>query len=434
LICWYHDQTHLILFGQKEGETVKLSNVKKVVTILALAAGLAFGFSPAVLASGTVTVGFSNALSGSIAELGISSKHGIDLAIQHINANGGLLGKQIKLVSADGEEKPNTGVTNVRNFILKDNVKAILGPATSAVGAAEAQIAARYHVPIFFIGSNDVDQTGKYFSKYVFQVVPSTYMEPHAIAAYLAKRSNKHHWKNYYTISPNYSFGHDTVKLFLAGMKEYGANIDVVGQQWPKLGASDFTQYISAIKSKNPDFVFIGQYGGDLVTFTKQAEGYGLFKKAHVYGGYWLLVLEALGAKAPSGAITTNRTRPFYLSDTKAMRQFTKTYHNKYDDWPTTWAVLAYSGVEAWAQGVKKAGSFDADKVSEAISGATIKSIRGDFKIRECDHMAEVPEYVGVLSKKVDPKYGFRTMTDVYEAPPGKIMMSCKQNRDMQEP
>ena len=409
-----------------------ISRPRKWAAAAVLSLGLAAGFGPAAMASDTVKIGMSTALSGSIAVLGRTTMHGVQLAIDKINANGGVLGKQIELLTADGEAKPSTGVTNVRNFILSDQVKALIGPVSSAVGSAEASVAGQYQVPIFFATSNVVDQTGKYFSKYVFQVVPSTYMEPHAIAAYVAKQSKKQGWETYYTISPNYSFGHSTVEQFLAGMKQYGADVDLVGEQWPALGASDFSQYISAVQSKDPDFVFVGQYGGDLVTFTKQAEGVGLFDNTQVYAAYWLGTLEALGDKAPAGVITVDRSKPFYLDPTDGMQAFTQKYHERYGDWPTTWSVLGYSAVEAWVQGVQKAGSFAADEVADALSGTKINSIRGAFKLRACDHLAEVPEYVGLLSDDVETKYGFRTMVKVYEAPPQKIMMSCEDKQKLQ--
>src|SRR5699024_1792583 len=153
------------------------------------------------------------------------------------------------------------------------------------------------------------------------------------------------------------------------------------------------TQYITAIQSKKPDFVFVGQYGGDLVTFTKQAEGYNLFDQTQVYAAYWLGTLKALGDKAPTGVISVSRSAPFYYKPSDAMKAFSDAYHDKFGEWPTTWSTRGYSAVETWAEGVKKAGSFDADKVSEALAGATIDSIRGPFEIRACDHLAAAPEY-----------------------------------------
>jgi branched-chain amino acid transport system substrate-binding protein len=310
---------------------------------------------------------------------------------------------------------------------LQDNVKAIFGPTSSAVAAAEEHVAAQYQVPIFLIASNDISLTTTHFTKYAFQLLPSSYMEPHAIAAYMAKKG----WENYFTIAPDYSFGHNSVKQFLVAMKDYGAKINVVGQQWPKLGATDYTSYITAILSDHPDAVYAELYGGDLLTFTKQAEGFDLFQKVHAYALYTQGVLKALGKKAPAGVITSSRA-PFYAIHTADMRRFTAAYHKEYGDWPSAWALIAYTGVQTWAQGVKKAHSFDGEKVSAALSGATVKTIRGPIKLRACDHQAELPEYVGPLSEKINPKYGFRTIHPIYTPEVKKIMMSCSQVRAQQ--
>ncbi len=406
----------------------------KPLALGAFAVGMAMAIGPTAFAAGTVNVGMSTTMSGAIGSLGTSGRNGAQLAIDKINAEGGLLGDQVKLLTAEDQAKPPIGATNVRNFILNDKVKAIFGPVSSAVGSAEAGVAKQYKVPIFFHTSNDIDQTGHSFSKYAFQVVPSTYMEPHAIAAYVAKESKAAGWKTFYTISPDYSFGRTTVAEFLEGMKANGVNVDLIGQQWPALGASDYSQYISAITTKKPDFVFIGQYGGDLVTLTKQGNGAGLFKNSHVYAGYWLDALQALGADAPAGVISSDRAKPFYENPSKDMQEFTKTYHQKFGSYPPSWAILAYSAVETWAQGVKKANSFDADKVADALSGATINSaLRGPFKIRECDHVAEVPEYMGVLSPDVNKDYGVRTMTKIVEVPASETMMSCAAKQKLQQ-
>ena len=169
------------------------------------------------------------------------------------------------------------------------------------------------------------------------------------------------------------------------------------------------------------------------MTLTKQGNGAGLFKNGNVYAGYWMGALQALGADAPAGVISSDRAKPFYESPTPEMQAFTKTYHEKFNSWPTSWAILAYSAVETWADGVKKAGSFDSDKVVDALSGATVKSaLRGEFKIRACDHMAEVPEYMGILSAEVNQDYGVRTLTEVKEIPASESMMSCEAKKTLQ--
>jgi len=412
---------------------MKRSSAGRWAAALVFLGCLGLGCGPGAWAADTVNVGLSTTLAGAIGPLGQSNRNGIELALARINAEGGLLGKQVRLLTAEDTAKPETGVANARRFAQSDKVKALFGPVSSAVGSAEAGVAALYKIPIFYSVSNDVDQTGRSFSRYVFQVVPSTYMEPRAVASYVAERGRRKGWKTYATISPEYSFGRATVREFLAGMKANGAKVDLVGQQWPELGVSDFGPYVSAVAARKPDFLFVGQYGGDLVALTRQAAAAGLFKAAGVYAGYWVGALQALGARAPAGAISSDRAVPFYLSDSSGMKSFTQAYRDKFGGWPPSWAILGYSAVEAWAQGVREAGTFDADKVAAALSGAVVHSLlRGPFRIRACDHQAEVPEYLGVLSGEVDPRYGIRTLDQVQEIPASRTMMSCQAKQALQ--
>src|SRR5579875_2455680 len=350
--------------------------------------------------SGQVNVGMSTTLSGSIAALGKSGVQGVTLAIDDLNAKGGLLGKEVVLKSVDDQAKPDVGTTNVRNLILNDKVVAIFGPVASSVAAAEEGVAAQYKIPIFFHTSNDVVLTTKRFKKY-------------------------------YTISPDYNYGHDTVDALFKALKDFGANVDVAGQQWPPLGASDFTSYISAALSAKPDLLFLGIYGGDIVTFTKQALGFNLFSQTKVGGAYDLVALSTLGEQMPSGVIAWSRG-PFYAIDTPGVKDFAQRYHQRFGEWPTEWSLLAYTAVQAWADGVKKANSFDGDKVADALSGATVSTIRGDITLRACDHMAEIPEYIGTVSANPDPTYGFKILQNVFVAQPKDIMMTCEQAQALQ--
>jgi len=370
----------------------------------------------------------TSSLSGSIASLGQSSVNGAKLAVADLNKNGGVLGKTVKLKAVDDESKPNNGKTLVRDMILKDKAVAILGPTASSVAAAEEGVATQNKIPIFFHTSNDLALTTSQYSKYAFQVVPNTYMEPQAIARYMAKQTQ---YKTYATIAPDYNFGHDSVNSFIKTMKSLGADIKVVSEQWPALGATDFSSYISAVLAAKPDVVYILVYGGDLITFTKQAEGYQFFEKTTALGFYGLDVLPVLKDKTPAGAIGYGRA-PFFAIKTPEVTTFVKDYQAKYNEVPSAWSLLAYTAVQSWADGVKKAKSFDGDKVSAALVGATVSTIRGDITFRKCDNQAEVPEYLGVVSKTVDPKYGFPLWENTETIPANQIMMSCSAVKKLQ--
>ncbi len=380
--------------------------------------------SPGSSASTPVTIGVATTLSGSFASYGTAGLNGIKLAVDDINSHGGLLGKQVHVATGDDQINPATGETVTRNLILHDHVSALFGSVSSAVAAAQEQLAGQYKVPIFFHLANDVSLTTTTFNNYAFEFSPNTDMEPAAAALYFA-RVIGHGPARIATITPDYSFGLDTVKAFLADLAKDGVSYTVTNQQTPALGASSFTAQLAAILASSPQYVFAGQYGADLVTLTKQGLGLGLFSKAKVGGMYDLDVLQALGAQAPAGAIAWDRA-PFWTDDSSAMDGFVSAYKAAYHGYPSEFAMIGYTAVQAWAWAVKKAGSLDAGKVSAALGGATVPTIRGSITIRSCDHQAEVPEDVGTIASAPDSAYGIRLWgPSVLRAQPAQIIEPC---------
>jgi branched-chain amino acid transport system substrate-binding protein len=380
--------------------------------------------APGSSASAPVTIGVATTLSGPFGSYGIGGLDGIKLAVQDINSHGGLLGRQIKVATGDDQVDPATGETVTRNLILHDHVAALFGSVSSAVGAAQEQLAGQYKVPIFFHLANDVGLTTTTFNQYAFEFSPNTDMEPATAALYFAKVIG-HGPARIATITPDYSFGLDTVSAFLADLKKDGVTYTVTDQQTPALGASSFTSQITALLATNPQYVFAGQYGADLVTLTKQGLGLGLFSKAKVGGMYDLQVLQALGAQAPAGAIAWDRA-PFWTDDSSVMQNFVSAYKAAYHTYPSEFAIIGYSAVQAWAWAVKQTGSFDAGKVSAALGGATVPTIRGNVTIRACDHQAEVPEWAGTIAAAPSPAYGTTLWgPDVLTAQPAQIIEPC---------
>jgi len=382
---------------------------------------------------GTVTIGESTTLSGSIASLGQTGLQGVQLAAADIDAKGGLLGKQIKVVSADDAATPATGVSNVRTMLDADHAVAIFGPVASSVASAEEQVTNAQRIPIFMHTSNDIGLTTTTYSKYVFQDVPNTVMEPRAAADYLATQL---HGKNVSiaTFAPNYSFGQDTVAGFVQALKAENVHYTLVKQEFPPLGATDISSYLAAIESAQPDYVFNAQFGGDLVAFTKQAESYGLFAKTKVIAMYDYSVLQSLGSAAPTGAIGFDRA-PYWTDENSTMSAFVSEFRAKYGDAPSEWAILGYAAVQQWAWGVQHANSFSGDAVSAALSGATPPTILGSRQIRACDHQTELPEYVGTVSAQAASSSDSTHLWDTpaFEAQFDQIDYSCAQMTALQK-
>ena len=382
---------------------------------------------------GSVTIGESTTLSGSIASLGQTGLQGVQLAAADLDAHGGLLGKQVKVVSADDAATPATGVSNVRTMLDADHAVAVFGPVASSVAAAEAQLTNAQHIPIFFHTSNDIGLTTTTYSKYVFQDVPNTVMEPRAAADYLAQQL--HGQKvTVATFAPNYSFGQDTVSAFIQALKAENVNYTLVKQEFPPLGATDISSYLAAIESARPQYVFNAQFGGDLVAFTKQAASYGLFAKTKVIAMYDYSVLQSLGSAAPAGAIGFDRA-PYWTYTDSSMQSFVTEFRAKYGDAPSEWAILGYAAVQQWAWGVQHGKSFAGDSVSAALSGASVPTILGDEQIRGCDHQTELPEYVGTVAAQsgssTDPTHLWNAAT--FAAPFDEIAYSCAQTQALQK-
>lgn len=382
--------------------------------------------------SGTVTIGESTTLSGSIAELGQTGLQGVQLAADNINAKGGLLGKKIRVVSATDNVTPATGASNVRSMILNDHAVAIFGPVVSSIALAEEPIAARYHIPIFFHTSNTVALMTSHFTKYAFQVVPNTVMEPRAAADYLAHEAGSKQI-TIGTFAPNYSFGTSTIAGFITALKALHVNYKLVSQQFPPLSATNLAPYLSALISAHPEYVYNAQFGGTLVTFTQQANQYGFFKSTKVIAMYSAYPLEALGSKSPAGAIGFDRA-PFWLAGQQGMNgpgitKFISQFKSKFGKYPSAWAIMAYSAVQTWAAGVNKGHSFGGTAVSKSLSGATVSTIRGPLTLRACDHQANVPEYVGTIAPANTKKYGLRLWdAHAFIAKPAAIMLTCAQS------
>jgi branched-chain amino acid transport system substrate-binding protein len=377
------------------------------------------GSSPS--GGGTVVVGDATTLSGAIAQLGQTGLQGVQLAISDLNAKGGLMGKTIKLVSADDGVTPATGASEVRNMITADHAAAIFGPVASSVAAAEEQVTNQFGVPMFFYTSNDISLMRGGANQYAFQFVPNTLMEPNAVADFFAKQEAGKQL-TIATIAPDYSFGHDTVDGFVSALNRLHVNYKLVAQEYPPLTATNISSYLSAIVNANPDYVFNAQFGGDLVNFTQQAQSFGLFQKTKVIAMYDYDVLKTLGSAAPAGSIGFDRA-PFWAIPQVA--SFAAEYKAKYGDYPSEWAIMGYTAVQGWAYAVQKAGSFDASAVSRALAGATVPTIRGDITIRACDHQAEIPEYVGIIASQPDPTYGVRLYSSTFTAPFSDIAPAC---------
>ncbi len=391
---------------------IKLKSLVFILSILLLG-----GLTPAskCLAAEPYNLGVALGLTGTGA---LYSKDGVDaikLAVDEINARGGFLGKHpIKLFIKDDQTKPDVGVREVKDLILRDKVRCVLGSYSSAVAVAIKPICQEYKVLHIAAISNSENITQVNFSPYTFQVVPNTYMQAKAVVLGVAQLAKKKGWKEFVTIASDYEWGRSTQENTVKLLKEIAPNLVLKKEFWPPLGETQFTSYITAIMAQKPDFVIGSVASKDNVAWMEQAKAYGFFDKIP-YPGSLISVTELIvEAKTLTRGLVGLSRAPFFAHlDVPMMADFVKNFKAKNDRYPSDWAVMEYDAVYALKQGIEKAKSIDTEKVKDALKGATISTTRGKLYFRQIDNQLSCSSYMGVVAD--DPKYPFPIYHDLVE-------------------
>jgi branched-chain amino acid transport system substrate-binding protein len=393
-----------------------------MLRILPMLLALVLAMPLAASAQKPIKVGFPMILSGPGALFGEPASKGAQMYVDEINAKGGVLGRKLELLPRDTKGNADEAVRVSRELILKENVDFLVGTLTSAEGPAVSVVAKENKI-VFIAPIPKTDQltAPDKLHPYVFRVAANTTMEGRSAAEIVAK------WPvtKVATISPDYAYGQDVTKSFVEHLKKIKPSVQIVDQQWPKLGEPDYTPFINAQMAKKPDAVFSSLWGGHFVNFAKQAKPLGYFDavKYNFIGVGEAGSPEstkAMGADYPVG-IWANTYDAFYWGETPAHKDYVARL-SKYlkDEYPSSWAIQGMMGVQALAEGIKKANSTESDKVSKALLGISFDTPIGKMTIREKDHQANRGQLYG--KTVMDPKYPFAILKPVEYVDPTKFM------------
>jgi branched-chain amino acid transport system substrate-binding protein len=394
--------------------------MKRLALALCISALLTGG--PAA-AQNAIKVGVPMPLSGPAALYGEPAVKGMRLFVEETNASGGVLGKKIELVVRDSKASADEAVRVSREMILKEDVQFLVGTLTSAEGPAVSTIAKENKIILIApIPKTDQLTAEKNLHPYVFRTAANTTMEGRSVAEIIATWKDV---KKVATIAHDYAYGQDVAKAFIDHLKRLRPDIDVVDQQWPKLGEADYTPFINAQMAKKPDAVFSAMWGGHFVTWAKQAKPLGFFDLVQnrvVNGGEGGSVeaTRALGPDYPFGIWANTYDLASYDGQPETHKKYIekiKGFTN--EDPPSTWPVTTYVAMQFLVEGIKKAGSIDSDKVAKALLDLTIDSPIGKQTLRASDHQADRGEFYG---KMVKGPNGNAIMTEVKYIDPRPFM------------
>jgi branched-chain amino acid transport system substrate-binding protein len=364
-----------------------LTQLAVSLTLSAAAAG--------AFAQQTIKIGEINSYKAQPGFLG-PYKNGWSLALEQINAAGGVLGKQLEVVSRDDNANPGDAVRAAQELASGEQVQLLFGGFLSNTGLAVTDFAKQKHV--FYLAAEPLTdkivwQDG---NKYTYRLRPSTYMQ----VAMLVPEAAKLHKKRWALVYPNYEYGQSAVATFKKLMKAAQPDVEFVTEQATPLGRIDAGAVTQAIADAKPDAIFNVLFAADLGKFVREGNTRGLFKSVSVVS---LLTgepdyLDPLGAEAPTGWIVTGY--PWYAINTDANKKFVAAYEAKYHDYPRLGSVVGYSAMMSIADGIKKAGSTDPDKLAAAFKGLKVDTPFGPVMYRAQDNQSTMGAYVGVTGLK----------------------------------
>lgn len=318
-------------------------------------------------------------------------KKGWQLAVEEINAKGGIKGRPLEVISRDDAGKPGNAVKIAEELVLRDKVTLLAGTFFSHIGLAVADYAKQNKV--LFIASEPLSDA-LVWSKgndYTFRLRPSTYMQ----AAMLAAEAAKTDAVKWATVAPNYAYGKDAVAAFKQVLSKLKPSVQFIDEQWPALFKIDAGVTARALEAAKPDAIYNVTFGSDLSAFVREGTVRGLFKNRTVVS---LLTgepeyLEPLKDEAPKGWIVTGY--PWYAIDTPAHNAFRKAYEARWGETLKMGSMVGYNTIQSIAALLEKSAATDTETLVAAMQDLKVTTPMGDITYRAADHQATMGSWVG---------------------------------------
>jgi branched-chain amino acid transport system substrate-binding protein len=360
-----------------------------------------------------VRIGMVDPLTGVYAAVAQNEVAGARLAVEEINAKGGVLGRQIELLVEDSANDVGTGVQKTRKLIERDQANFIIGDVNSGIAQAMAQVTAEKKVLHIVSGGHTDGITGKDCKWNVYRVCNTTRMEANSVSELLFTK----YGKKWHFITPDYAFGHTLQEACTEDLKKLGGT--VTGNELTPLGTNDFSAYLIKARAANPDVLILLPQGSDMVNCLKQIVQFGIDKQIHIAGTQQ--ELESLEALPPEARIGTwmfewywkQQNNPHLAQFVADVRKHTG------GKVPTARTWFGYTSVYSFALIANREKTLDAMKLAQAL---------GDFELpdevklqpnkvyyRKGDHQLMTSAFVGqaVSKGESDPEDLFKVDTIV---------------------
>ena len=322
----------------------------------------------------TIKVGVYGDLTGQTSSFGQSTINGIRLAVDEINAAGGVNGKKITLISEDDQGRPEQAKTVMSKLVNQDKVQAVLGEVASSNSLAAAPVAQEAKIPMITPSSTNpkVTEVGDYISRVCF-IDP---FQGSVMAKFAANTLKAKTAAIIGDVQSDYSKG--LTEFFTQEFTKLGGK--VVAEQKYAQTDPDFKAQLTAIRNTNPDVIYIPGYYGQVAIIAKQARELGMNMPLLGGDGWDSPELWKLGGDALKNSYISNH----YSAENPApeIQNFVKAYQAKYNVVPDSLAALAYDAAKVLADAMKRAGGTDSAKLKEAINATKdFKGVTGSITL-----------------------------------------------------
>lgn len=364
--------------------------MKQLTATLALWAGL----SACAQAAEPITLGLNYPHSGSYKEEGLAQKRGALLAIEELNAKGGVLGRPLHLSSLDSASRPEKAVRNVDKLAVEGAVM-LFGGASSAVAIAAGKRARERGLLYFGTLTYSNDTTGKDGQRYMFRECNSAWMSARALGQELTRSLPN---KRYFYVTADYTWGTTSE----SSLRETTGTQDISqhpGLKVPFPGArlNDYRDALKQAAASQAEVLVLVLFGEDLVHAMGIADQLGLSKRMQIVApNLTQSIVEQAGPSLMQGVIGTEpwTWQVPEREGSERGKAFVSAFSQHYDVYPSSSAASAYSIVYQWADAVTRSKSLDSEALIKALEGHRYRLLKGEQQWRAFDHQNVQSVYV----------------------------------------
>ena len=343
----------------------------KFVAGTAGAAGLTLAAGPYVIAAPTkeIVVGLNVPQSGPYSDQGQDQLKAYNLAIDEINAKGGIMGMKVRATVGDDQTKADVARDNAQRMIERDNAIMITGGSSTGTALAVSALCQEKKTIFMATLTHGDETTNQNCHKHTFRRYNDAYMSAQSLARTLVTKYGTGKW---FHITADYAWGHSVYQNLTAVVEPKGAK--TIKNVLLKLGTKDFSSALQEAQAAKPDVLVISEFGADMVNCLNQASQFGLTKSTKILVP---LVDEYMAKGTKDNFDNVVSTAPYYWkyhSDKyPGAKKFVEAFMARYKTPPSNGAETAYADMYIYKMAVEKAGSTDAAKVISVLENPATK-------------------------------------------------------------